>query len=87
MYLIPGITVRTGYYFALMHHKFVLVDGRLLINGSFNWTRKAIIGNEENVLITNHHKVVDAFKMQFEKLWEQFHPRMTSDTTRQGEER
>ena len=31
-----------------MHHKFALVDGAWLLNGSFNWTRSASVNNEEN---------------------------------------
>nr|KAG5713774.1 hypothetical protein BaRGS_024401 [Batillaria attramentaria] len=58
-----------------MHHKFVVVDDQLLINGSFNWTRNAITGNQENVIVTNHTRVVGAFKAEFEKLWEQFDPK------------
>ena len=57
-----------------MHHKFVLIDGQMLINGSFNWTQRAITGNQENVIITNHSKVISAFKDEFEKLWHQFDP-------------
>lgn len=30
-----------------MHHKFALVDGAWLLNGSFNWTRSASVNNEE----------------------------------------
>ena len=79
-FLISGICVRTDHSSNFMHHKFVLVDGQLLINGSFNWTRNAITGNQENALITNHHKVVGAFQAEFEQLWQEFDPRNTFDT-------
>ena len=36
-----------------MHHKFALVDGAWLLNGSFNWTRSASVNNEENLLVTD----------------------------------
>ncbi|KAK7507741.1 hypothetical protein BaRGS_00000706 [Batillaria attramentaria] len=70
-----GICVRTDHSSNFMHHKFVVVDDQLLINGSFNWTRNAITGNQENVIVTNHTRVVGAFKAEFEKLWEQFDPK------------
>lgn len=39
-----------------MHHKFALVDGAWLLNGSFNWTRSASVNNEENLLVTEHRQ-------------------------------
>ncbi|KAK7111980.1 hypothetical protein V1264_011511 [Littorina saxatilis] len=75
-----GINVRTDHSSTYMHHKFVLVDGKLIINGSFNWTRTAIIGNQENVIVTNHQKIVSAFHSEFEKLWQQFDPSSVYDT-------
>ena len=57
-----------------MHHKFVIVDGKTLINGSFNWTRQAVFGNNENVLITSDDLIVSKFKQEFNKLWDQFDP-------------
>ena len=61
-----------------MHHKFALIDGKYLVNGSFNWTRQAVTGNNENVLITSDNNLVNAFKMEFNKLWKQF------DTSKRG---
>jgi len=54
---------------ALMHHKFAVVDGTLVVNGSFNWTRGAAEGNCENVVITNNVDIVKPFIREFEKLW------------------
>lgn len=75
-----GISVRTDHSSTYMHHKFVVVDNQFLINGSFNWTRAAITGNQENVIVTSNAKVVSAFKAEFEKLWEQFDPRNHFDS-------
>ncbi|XP_033095808.1 mitochondrial cardiolipin hydrolase-like [Anneissia japonica] len=69
-----GIEVRTDHSSFLMHHKFILMDGTLLINGSLNWTRHAILGNNENVLATNNPTIIHAYKGEFEKLWEMFNP-------------
>jgi phosphatidylserine/phosphatidylglycerophosphate/cardiolipin synthase-like enzyme len=41
-----------------MHHKFAIVDARLLINGSFNWTRQAVLYNQENCVITDNLQLV-----------------------------
>ncbi len=37
---------------ALMHHKFCVLDGRDLLTGSYNWTRKAAAENQENLVLT-----------------------------------
>lgn len=37
-----------------MHHKYAVIDSRLLINGSFNWTRQAVLYNQENTVITDN---------------------------------
>lgn len=54
-----------------MHHKFALIDDRL-INGSFNWTRSATEYNQENIVISNQAALLDAFSEVFEQLWQQF---------------
>lgn len=55
-----------------MHHKFALFDGRLLLNGSFNWTRSASTSNEENLLVIDHPHLLSAYSRQFDELWERF---------------
>jgi mitochondrial cardiolipin hydrolase len=55
-----------------MHHKFALFDGRRLASGSFNWTRSASGGNEENLVVTDDVRLVRAFAARFERLWARF---------------
>ncbi|UQY33292.1 nuclease [Pseudomonas fulva] len=57
-----------------MHHKFALFDGRLLLNGSFNWTRSASTSNEENLLVTDDPHLVAEYRREFEMLWERYRP-------------
>ena len=54
-----------------MHHKFALVDSRVVITGSFNWTRQAIYNNNENVIISSNKKLVEPYVAEFERLWEE----------------
>ena len=55
-----------------MHHKFALIDQRVLVNGSFNWTRSATEYNQENILVTDEQGLVAAYLREFESLWEEF---------------
>jgi cardiolipin hydrolase len=50
---------------------FCTVDSTLLINGSFNWTSSAVMGNNENVVVTNNPDIVDKFVAEFDRLWQQ----------------
>lgn len=57
-----------------MHHKFALFDGRLLLNGSFNWTRSASVSNEENLLVTDDPHLVAEYAREFDRLWTRYRP-------------
>lgn len=54
----------------LMHHKFAIIDGKLLLSGSFNWTMQAAMGNHENVIVTNNQDLLTAFNEEFNKMWQ-----------------
>ncbi|XP_068002694.1 mitochondrial cardiolipin hydrolase [Melanerpes formicivorus] len=70
-----GIQVRHDQESGYMHHKFAIVDGRMLLTGSLNWTTQAIQSNRENVLVLEDEEYVKAFLDEFERIWEEFDPR------------
>jgi phosphatidylserine/phosphatidylglycerophosphate/cardiolipin synthase-like enzyme len=55
-----------------MHHKFAIVDGDRLINGSYNWTRGAANVNYENIVDSTDPNLVAAFVAEFGRLWNRF---------------
>ena len=67
-----GVEVRMDNTDNHMHHKFAVVDKRILVNGSFNWTRSATDYNQENILVTDEPKLVSAYLAEFGSLWNQF---------------
>jgi phosphatidylserine/phosphatidylglycerophosphate/cardiolipin synthase-like enzyme len=67
-----GVTIRTDSSEAHMHHKFALIDGRLLLTGSYNWTRGAADENQENFVVVDDPRLVEAYSRTFEDLWRQF---------------
>lgn len=64
-----GIPVAIDMTSAHMHHKFALIDGEWLLNGSFNWTRSASERNEENLVATNDPELLRSFQRCFDDLW------------------
>ncbi len=65
-----GIPVRVDRTSFHMHHKFAIFDGRLLLTGSYNWTRGAAEQNEENFIVSPDRPMIEAFSTQFTRLWE-----------------
>lgn len=66
-----GIPIRQNQqsWSILMHNKFAIIDKKLLINGSFNWTKAAILMNYENLIFTTHEVLVGKYAEHFEQLW------------------
>lgn len=67
-----GVPLRIDHSPFHMHHKFALFDRRILLNGSFNWTRSASTNNEENLLVIDHPQLVAAYARVFESLWTRY---------------
>lgn len=52
-----------------MHNKFCIIDEKVLINGSYNWTYFAESKNNENILlIKNEKETISAFRTEFENI-------------------
>lgn len=77
---VSGIAIKMQYSDNMMHHKFAIVDGDILISGSTNWTMSAFFGNFDNILITNQRSLVKPFVSEFQKLWEVFESPIPSET-------
>jgi len=69
-----GIPIRVHHGHGLMHNKYILIDDKIVMTGSFNLTTKAIVANHENVVITDNIDIVGAYIKNFEKLWQKFDP-------------
>lgn len=54
---------------AMMHHKFVIIDKKYVITGSFNYTKSADTSNAENLVrIADRPEIVEAYAAEFRKL-------------------
>jgi phosphatidylserine/phosphatidylglycerophosphate/cardiolipin synthase-like enzyme len=52
-----------------MHHKFVILDGRTVLTGSYNWTWESESENYESFLVLEAEQLVAAYMREFEFLW------------------
>lgn len=66
-----GGSLRVSRYPTLMHHKYCLIDNRLLITGSYNWTINAEQKNRENIILSTDLNLVYAFEKEFLRLIEE----------------
>lgn len=75
-------------YWALNHHKFLIIDygkkNQVLINGSYNLSKKAEQGQFDNMVIYKglpYQKLTDEFYHEFENMW--FYNRNQDDSINQ----
>ena len=52
-----------------MHHKFVILDARIALTGSYNWTTESEETNYDNLITLHEPEVVTAYQQEFELLW------------------
>ncbi len=64
-----GIPVKIDHSHYHMHNKFGIIDNRIAITGSFNWTYTATKHNQENLLATSKYDIVKQYRNEFERLW------------------
>jgi len=58
----------------LLHHKTILVDDKILLTGSYNYSQSARDKNREIFLITNDKKAVEEFNLEFERIKQKSYP-------------
>ena len=64
-----GIKTRISSNNYIMHHKFAIIDNRLLLTGSYNWTFSANNRNDENIMVIDDPELIEIFQNQFVNLW------------------
>lgn len=64
-----GVPVRVDYQYAIMHYKFIVVDGEAVETGSFNFTAAAQSHNAENVLVLHDSTVAQRYGQEWDRLW------------------
>ena len=60
----PGKHERTRF-----HHKFCVLDDRIVVTGSYNWTVMGDVANHENVVILRNRHAARTFSRTFDAAW------------------
>ncbi len=54
----------------LMHHKVIIIDGKVVITGSYNFSNNAEQYNDENTLIIHDPKIAADYQSEFQHIYE-----------------
>ena len=67
-----GLDVRLdGNLNGLMHHKVIIIDQKIVITGSYNFTAAAETTNDENVVIIFSPEVAAQYLQEFQRVYPQ----------------
>lgn len=70
-----GIPVRIDSRYAIMHNKFMVIDGKTVETGSFNYTSSAARRNAENVIVLRDNpRAAQVYAQQWQRLWDESQP-------------
>jgi phosphatidylserine/phosphatidylglycerophosphate/cardiolipin synthase-like enzyme len=66
---LPNVQVRLDGNPRIMHHKVIIIDGEIVIFGSFNFSRNANEVNDENIVIVHDAQFASYFEEEFNWVW------------------
>ena len=64
-----GVPVRQDGNPRFLHDKLIVVDNRLVITGSFNFSNNATDNNDENVIIIDNPEIASLYIQEFGRVW------------------
>ena len=69
-----GLDVRLDGNKDLMHHKVIIIDGKIVVTGSYNFTASAETKNDENLIVIHNAQIAEKFMEEFERVQSQAQP-------------
>lgn len=69
-----GLDVRLGSGLEVMGHKVMIIDGKIVVMGSYDFTARAENVNDENVLIIHNEEVAQKFMEEFQRIQSRAQP-------------
>jgi phosphatidylserine/phosphatidylglycerophosphate/cardiolipin synthase-like enzyme len=65
-----GIDVRLDGNPRLMHHKVIIIDGQVVVMGSYNFSENAEHNNDENILIIHNSDITAQYLAEFQRVFD-----------------
>ena len=69
-----GLDVRMDGNAGQMHHKVFIIDEKIVVFGSYNFSQSAETRNDENILIIYNAAIAQQFMKEFQRVWAQAQP-------------
>jgi len=66
-----GLDVRLDQNHGKMHHKVLIVDGKIVVTGSYNFTSSAERRNDENTVILYQEAIARHFMEEFQRIYQE----------------
>ena len=63
------VPVRRDGNSSFLHHKVIVIDERIVVTGSMNYSTNAEESNDENVLIIDNAEIARLYMQEFERVW------------------
>ena len=70
-FLQAGIEVRSDGIPGQMHHKVFIIDGKIVVLGSYNFSQSAEERNDENLIIVYSEQIAGEFLKELVRVWDQ----------------
>ena len=64
-----GVPVRNDTNSHLMHNKVMIIDGKIVFTGSYNWSFNAEKYNDENLIVIKSEWIAEEYEKKFEEIW------------------
>jgi len=68
-----GLDVRIDGNDGLMHHKVFIIDEKIVVTGSYNFSKSAEEKNDENLIIIYNEKIAEQFIQEFQRVYKLAH--------------
>lgn len=69
-----GIDVRKDGNPNTMHHKVFVIDGKIVVTGSYNFSNKSENTNDENLVFLSNYDIAESYQEEFERVWAESYP-------------